>query len=143
MKKWLKPIGIIVGILVFLWLIGFFRHLTSYNQVEKIVLRTYDHSSHGEVELTEAEAKKIIALYNLSREAGEINAEPCCSEYGCYIYFKDGTHLWIGEGIRSKLILNPGTGERCYMDNSWLIDYMEELAIKYDLPLGEDWAPNG
>lgn len=136
MKKWLKRFVILLGVFAFLWLIGFFRYLTTYNQIEKVVLKTYDHSEYGEVELTESETRLVITLYNLSRKAGEINAEPCCSEYGCGFYYKDGTKSWIMEGVKSKLLFTPRNGERCYMANPMLISYMKKLAAKYDMPIG-------
>lgn len=139
MKERLRKTGIvalwIVGIVLFLILIGFFRNMVNPGRVDRIELKTYDHSSYGQMELTGAEKWMLIAMYNLSREAGEIYAEPCCDAYGFYMYFDDGSNLYVGEGTGSKMILTPISGERFYLQN-WVMDkYIRLLAEKYDLPI--------
>lgn len=73
-------------------------------------------------------------LYNLSREAGEVDAEPCCPAYGFYLYLDDGSHIYVGEGVKSKMILRDGDNDR-YLASRLMIRYIRHLADKYDLPI--------
>ena len=122
-----------IGILLFLFLIGFFRHLVLPCQVDRVELKTYDHSTYGQQELTKLEERILLNLYNLSRDAGEVNAEPCCDSYGFYIYYKDGTHKYVGEGPGWKMILRAK--DDCFMQNPLLLKYIYSLAEKYDMPI--------
>lgn len=124
----------LVGVLLVLFFAGQFYERIDPTAVDKIVLKTYDHDSYGEKELTEEEARKLVFLYNTSRCLGDVNAEPCCASYGFGVYFKDGSHFYVGEGPKSKMIVNRGSGIRYYIENQALIDYILQLSRKYGLP---------
>lgn len=83
-------------------------------RVEEIVLKTYDHKNYGKAELTAVEALKLITLYNLSMPAGQVNGEPCCDAYGFKVYFRDGSALYVGQGVKSKMIVRPKSAIRIF-----------------------------
>lgn len=124
------------SILLFLILIGFFRHLVIPFQVERVELHTYDHSTYGQRVLTDAEARILLNLHNLSRDSGKINGEPCCDSYGFYIYYKNGKTQYIGEGSGSEMIIRGKEYEdHRNLQNPLLIKYIYSLAEKYDMPI--------
>lgn len=134
--KWSKIKYIVLwllGILALLILLGFLRHLVLPLQVERVELKTYDHNTYGQRELTKLEERILLNLYNLSRDSGDVTAEPCCDSYGFYIYYKDGTHKYVGEGEGSEMILRGK--HKCTMQNPLLIKYIYSLAEKYDMPI--------
>lgn len=106
--------------------------------LDRVELHTYDHQRGGRVTLTDFESWLAVTLYNASIFAGEVDAEPCCDEYRLVVYFEDGSRSSISEGVRSKMIVRPPNGS-FYVECGILIKYIESLAIKYDLPLGEDF----
>lgn len=122
-----------VGILISLYLIGFFHHLVLPLQVERVELKTYDHNTYSQRELTKSEERILLNLYNLSRDSGDVTGEPCCDSYGFYIYYKDGTHKYVGDGEGSEMILRGK--HRCNMQNPLLIKYIYSLAEKHDMPI--------
>ena len=136
MKKRLTILGIAVLCIVLLRvLIGVSGLHIDPLAVEKVELKTYDHRTRGEIELTALETWKLLALYNSSTFAGLVNAEPCCDAYGFKVYFRDGNTLYIGQGVRSKMIVRPDLGDAYYVQNQLLIQYIYALAEKYDLPI--------
>lgn len=135
-RRLLKIGGIIVGILLFLFLLGFGRSFLIVTQVDKIELHTYSHAGLPGKKLAVLDADevfKVVALYNLSRHAGDITAEPCCAAYWLVIHLKDGTQIKISEGPHTKSIIDPVSGDRYYLDNSFLVDYIKQLTEDYDL----------
>lgn len=135
--KWRKA-GIValwvLGILLFLLLLGYFRNMVAPWRVNRAELHTYDHDSYCQAELTDKEKWTLTMLYNLSREAGEVDAEPCCPAYGFYLHLSDGSHIYVGEGVKSKMILRDGDDDR-YLASRLMIRYIRHLADKYDLPI--------
>ena len=138
MKKrwiWIAAAVVCVALVLVLALFGFFRNMIAPGGVDRIELHTYDHENYGQADLTGWEAQLVIALFNFSRQAGEVEAEPCCDGYRLEIYFADGQEITISEGVDAKLIVRQSGHEPYYISGRALIDYIFALAEKYDLPL--------
>ena len=135
MKKKHLYVGVVgLCVLLVLFFSGFFYQRISFRDVKEVRLYTYDHTVSEEVGLSDEEARKIIRLYNRSRHGGEVTGEPCCDGYRITIDLSDGSTITLSEGARDKAILK-GPGERWhYLINQELIDYILELAERYDLP---------
>lgn len=135
MKKELLILGGIVAcILLVLSLTRFFYPRIAYRDVKEVRLYTYDHETSKEVGLSDAEARNIIRLYNLSLHGGEITGEPCCAGYCVTIDLTDGSTITVQEGARDKVILEGPGKRRHYLINQALINYILKLAEQYDLP---------
>ena len=135
-KRLLKIGGIILGVILLLFLFGFGRSFLGVHQIDRIELHTYSHaglSGNKKAVLSTEEVHAVAALYNLSRHAGDITAEPCCDAYWLEIYLKDGTKIRISEGVRTKLIIDPVSSDRYYLDNFILVDYIKKLISDHDL----------
>ena len=138
MKKrwiWIAAAVVCVALVLVLALFGFFRNMIAPGGVDRIELHTYDHENYGQADLTAWEAQLVIALFNFSRQAGEVEAEPCCDGYRLEIYFADGREITISEGVDAKLIVRQSGHEPYCISGRALIDYIFALAEKYDLPL--------
>lgn len=136
MKKWLVGSGVaVVCIILILVCIGSIRKPIIPFQVEKIELKTYDHRDYGNAELTNEEEKKLIKLYNQAWYAGDVTGEPCCDSYGFKVYYHNDSTLYVGEGTGSKMIVRSRPGAPFYIKSQELVDYICELAEKYDLPM--------
>lgn len=130
-----KRIGLCVFLLIVAVLCARFHFRVNPFLVERVVLLTYDHRDYGEVELTPQETWRLMSLYQHSLYAGTCDAEPCCDSYGFYIYYKDGRSRYVGQGVSKKMIEKSAPGEPYFILNHALVDYIYELAEKYELPI--------
>ena len=137
MKKWLiagRICLIVLGVLLFLFIIGFGRNFIEVWQVDKITLE----ACNGIVELTDAEVFGMSAIYALSREAGRVTAEGCSHKFEVKIYMKDGGYITIEDdqtrghlGDRMKV---SGSGmESVWLDNALLVGYIRMLVNNHGL----------
>lgn len=133
MKK--RPHTIVIVILCIVLLlvcIAFFNFM----MVEKVVLETFSHTEgYDSLELNALEKLAVMMLCNLSIYAGEPNAEPCCDSYRFHFYLPDGSEISVGEGAKSKVIVNPISGSRFWVYNEPLIRYIYALVDQYDLTI--------
>ena len=135
MKKELFTLGGIVAcILLVLFFTRFYYPRIAYRNVKEVRLYTYDHIVSEEIGLSDAEARNIIRLYNLSLHGGEITGEPCCAGYCVTIDLTNGSTITLSEGARDKAVLTGPGGRWHYLTNQALIDYILELVERYDLP---------
>ena len=135
MKKELFTLGGIAAcILLVLFFTRFYYPRIAYRNVKEVRLYTYDHIVSEEIGLSDAEARNIIRLYNLSLHGGEITGEPCCAGYCVTIDLTNGSTITLSEGARDKAVLTGPGGRRHYLTNQALVDYILALAEQYDLP---------
>lgn len=134
MKKELITLGLMVCAALLIWLSSSVFVRISFRDVKEVRLYAYDHITRDETGLTQEEARQIVRLFNRSRHGGEVDAEPCCDSYGFTVDFTDGSTLYVGEGVKSKMIVRQGSRQPYYLENQALIDYILELVERYDLP---------
>ncbi|MBQ8580116.1 MAG: hypothetical protein IJ448_05425 [Oscillospiraceae bacterium] len=139
MKKriFIWSIVILCGVISHIW---FFhsRNWVDPNQVERVELYTSDHSTAANITLTEDEAETLLKLYNRSRHAGEVTAEPGCDGYRFTVYLKDGSSFAVSQGLWIKMIVrqkSAGEYEEYYVASQSLVNYIHALAEKHDMPI--------
>ena len=104
------------------------------NQVEKIVVWSqYTEES----ELSADDSARFIELYNFSKYGGKGTGEGGTSEFGIYVYFRDGAYLCVndfgclGKDLEVTLYNIDGAQNAWYYINSEeLYTFMSEWADK-------------
>lgn len=140
-EKWLragKIALIVLGVLLFLFLIGFGRCFIAVWEIDRITMKACDEQGTKTVELTDGEVFGFAAIYALSRHAGTVTAEGCDHMFDIDIYMKDGTCLSITDdqsrghqGVRMKVY---GTEyDSFWVDNVLLVEYIKILVHNHGL----------
>lgn len=89
-----------------------------------------------EYELTSADTKKFIDLFNSSKYEGEGTGEGCTPEFGIRVYFRDGRYLLVNDfcGFRKfEVSLRNADGvqqEWYYISSQRFSAFATELAEK-------------
>lgn len=134
MKKRLMIAGSIVllALIVFFVVVQCFSIRILWLDVERVELQT---DMNSPIVLDKEEARKAIRLYNRGIHGGEIYAEPGTTGYRLNVCFKDGSVVYIGEGItkHEKMIVSGAVLDRYYVKSQALIDYVHELIEKYGM----------
>ena len=126
----------LVLLLLFLVLIGYFRHIVTSGQVDRVLFYTYVDDEVYVKKLSDTELSAFLNLYNLSRDAGEIDTVRSHRAYGFRIYYTDGSYQDVEEDINSKWNLTDSSdGIRRFLENPSLVDYAYELAEEYSMPI--------
>ena len=145
-EKW-RLVGritlIVLGVLLFLYVIGFGRHFISVSQIDSISLTAWDGDGVQTVKLSDAEKFGFAAIYNLSRYAGKVNAEGCSINFCIRIYMNNGDHIRIDdhEGARMEVsgVDVPGyffdepDVRDFWVDNPLLLGYIRLLVHSHGL----------
>lgn len=101
--------------------------------VERIELRTDTHSDSDGLSgknhalLDKTEVNKVLRLINWSGYDPQITGEPCCDTYWLEIYLVGGNMIRVSEGGRDTMIVHPLIGERYWVRNEKLVQYVWEL----------------
>ena len=140
-SKWLK-VGkiclIVLGVLLFLFLIGFGRSFLPVWEINKITMKACDGEGTKIVELTDGEAFGFAALYTFSRYAGPVTAEGCSHKYDIDVHMKDGTTLSVMEhqgkdNLGDRMKVYGSNSDSIWLDNIILVGYIRLLVATHGL----------
>ena len=136
MDKIWRPYIVILVVLILCGVLcnGWFNPLF----IERVELYTYDHKIEDTIELSAIESFTAMALSYLGVWMGPVDAEPCCAGYRLEVYYWNGTKTYLSEGAWSKMICDRPLGNRYYIWNPLMIEYIKFLTNVYDLP--DPWA---
>ena len=122
-----------------LYLCGFGHNLIGLWQVDRIELTACDKVGTTTVELQDADVRKLIGCYNLSRYAGEVSAEKCDRTFYVCIYLKDGKKIGIVDDDNMRIKITGIGGQSIWADNPIVLRAIKNMVESYDL-LWESWG---
>lgn len=130
---------LLIGIIAFfvacllLLICGFGRNLIAPWKVMKIELSVYDAvgTRVGTAELTSADVSKFIMCYNLSRYAGEKQADRCDRDFYVCIILEDGRQISITDAGNHRITVTGLGDEDFWADNALLFTLIKNLDSRY------------
>ena len=129
----------VVCLMLLLHLCGFGHNLIGLWQVDQIELTACDKVGTTTVALQSADVRKFIGCYNLSRYAGEVNAERCDRTFYVCIYLKDGKKIGIVDHDNTRIRITGIGNQSLWADNPILLSAIRNMVDSYDL-LWQSWG---
>lgn len=132
-RKKVLTIIIVCAVAIF-FLAGFGRTFINPIGIVRVEIENIGCAGGGSEEVEVGDAVKAMLLCSLSRYTGKPTADPQCNAVTLRFHYWDDSEFAICPGSRTRIQAEPQFGERFWVENRLLMEYLDELAEKYDLP---------
>ena len=134
-RKKVLTIIIVCAVAIF-FLAGFGRTFINPIGIVRVEIENIGCAGGGSEEVEAGDAVKAMLLCSLSRYTGKPTADPECNAVTLRFHYWDGSEFAICPGSRTRIQAEPRPGFyfRFWVENPLLMEYLDELAEKYDLP---------